>query len=362
MRAPPGGQLVETLVSTTYYYYYDWSYDEQAYVDHGNVTRVVTKKENPPLGQPQFEATRLVYARNGRTVTYGLGETYDTTPGGNVTGHEVTYVHEYRYDAARQRYLKRQLDPETLEEVESLWTDYDGDQPYGDFTVSGGAATEVRSFQPGLAKVEPWRNWDDANTQYYHADMIGTTRNMSDSGGTGVSGATYTAFGERMSGSMGGPGDRYGYAGASGYQGDEELPFLHVGHRYYDPAIGRFLQRDPIGIRGGLNVYQYVEGAPTMSVDPSGRGKKWDWVKKKAKEAWEVIKKLPPYLLPSPPIPADAAPDAADAYTGIAKRNHILKDHEDATPDPKCPTCKRLTPKKRRRKGPPTIGCGAHTS
>ena len=40
--------------------------------------------------------------------------------------------------------------------------------------------------------------------------------------------------------------------------------------RYYDPGTGRFLQRDPIGIRGGLNVYRYARAEPTLAVDPSG--------------------------------------------------------------------------------------------
>jgi RHS repeat-associated protein len=53
---------------------------------------------------------------------------------------------------------------------------------------------------------------------------------------------------------------------------DEVMPFLHVGHRYYDPATGRFLQRDPIGITGGLNVYAHVFNRPTMGIDPSGQG------------------------------------------------------------------------------------------
>jgi uncharacterized protein RhaS with RHS repeats len=47
-----------------------------------------------------------------------------------------------------------------------------------------------------------------------------------------------------------------------------------VGWRYYDPASGRFLQRDPIGIRGGLNVYEYVDSNPLTSIDPSGCGLK----------------------------------------------------------------------------------------
>jgi RHS repeat-associated protein len=81
---------------------------------------------------------------------------------------------------------------------------------------------------------------------------------------------------------MGGPEDRYGYAGAWGYQthdfpSGDPIPFVHVGARYYDPASGRFLQRDPIGIRGGLNVYLYLGNQPTMGADPSGQGWWYDF-------------------------------------------------------------------------------------
>jgi len=40
--------------------------------------------------------------------------------------------------------------------------------------------------------------------------------------------------------------------------------------RYFDTSSGRFLARDPIGIRGGLNVFSYVINSPTVAVDPLG--------------------------------------------------------------------------------------------
>lgn len=40
--------------------------------------------------------------------------------------------------------------------------------------------------------------------------------------------------------------------------------------RYYDPRIGRFIQRGPIAIDGGLNAYAYAIDRPTSLVGPTG--------------------------------------------------------------------------------------------
>ena len=48
------------------------------------------------------------------------------------------------------------------------------------------------------------------------------------------------------------------------------ITLQHVGWRWYQPDTGRFTQRDPIGIRGGLNVYEYCGGNPVAEGDPEG--------------------------------------------------------------------------------------------
>lgn len=59
---------------------------------------------------------------------------------------------------------------------------------------------------------------------------------------------------------------QYGYTGREPDGGG----LIYYRARYYDPTIGRFTQRDPIGIKDDINQYAYVGNDPVNNNDPEG--------------------------------------------------------------------------------------------
>jgi len=55
-----------------------------------------------------------------------------------------------------------------------------------------------------------------------------------------------------------------------GCRWDEQSGFYQMRNRYLHPTLGRWLTRDPIGYRGGLNLYAYVGNRPVNRRDPWG--------------------------------------------------------------------------------------------
>jgi RHS repeat-associated protein len=78
----------------------------------------------------------------------------------------------------------------------------------------------------------------------------------------------YDAFGLQAS-STGTWKSPFGYGGPWGYQEDGDAYNLKLlGHRYYDPSLGRFLSRDVA--KSGGNWYAYCAGDPILNADPEG--------------------------------------------------------------------------------------------
>ena len=104
---------------------------------------------------------------------------------------------------------------------------------------------------------------------WYHFGPQGETRHLTDSTGAVADSYTYTAYGVRTT-VTGSDANSYLFGGQYGYYTFPVYNLMLCGLRWYDPTLGRFLSRDPIGYGGGANLYGYCDDDPVNAADPSG--------------------------------------------------------------------------------------------
>ncbi len=112
---------------------------------------------------------------------------------------------------------------------------------------------------------EPLMWWDpNVGERFFHADERGSVVAVTDPAGNVQRIHTYDAYGREGAAA---------HLGRFGYTGQAALPtagLVYMKARVYDPQTGRFVQPDPIGTEGGINLYGYTNGDPVNNVDPSG--------------------------------------------------------------------------------------------
>ncbi len=244
----------------------------------GNVRRVARKFADVPGPDPvnwSVEATDFEYHRNGE-VRMIIQRTWHESSG-TVSNDELVSIHEVRGNGRRRHMLRPwsfQSDGQggwdiSPDNAAALWTVYDGDEPTADYRMVYrdfvGLVPDVeKNYTLGLAQ-----RTGEGEVKYFHTDHLGTTQAMTDASQTPEPRIVYTAFGEVINTSSP-PDTRYLYIGKEGYESFDAVPIIHLGERWYEPGTGRFLQRDPLGIDGGINVYAYAENKPMVLVDPHG--------------------------------------------------------------------------------------------
>ncbi|MBC3299699.1 RHS domain-containing protein [Pseudomonas sp. SWRI18] len=110
---------------------------------------------------------------------------------------------------------------------------------------------------------------DQQKIRYYHNDLNGLPEQLSESDGHTVWNARYEVWGNTVE-EVREP--YYIEEQNLRFQGqylDRETGLHYNTLRFYDPDIGRFTTPDPIGLAGGLNLYQYAPN-PLSWIDPLG--------------------------------------------------------------------------------------------
>jgi RHS repeat-associated protein len=145
-------------------------------------------------------------------------------------------------------------------------------------SVAGGAFLQLET--PGALQADPVAtNLTGVQLRYLHKDHLGSVVAITEGTGAVMERLAYEPFGKRRQAD--GQQDATGNVdavrtkrGFTGHEHLDELDYVHMNGRVYDPDIGRFASADPTVPHAhdlqGLNRYAYVRNNPLNSVDPSG--------------------------------------------------------------------------------------------
>lgn len=241
----------------------------------------LTESRDEPLN-PLHTAQAIDYAYDAEdrlTAANGVANAFDAN--GNQTGQGTAtftfdfedrlvrsdrggLVRTYGYDGLGQR-LTRTLGGVTTGTVLD---------PLGALSAvlaeTDAAGTVRASFLYGLGLVA--RIAPDGATRYYHYDSRGSTMALTDASGAVTDRYAYDPFGA-VTESAGATANPFRYVGRHGLM-DEGDGWLYVRARYYDPASGRFVSKDPMPgsetDSQALHRYLYALDNPVRLVDVSG--------------------------------------------------------------------------------------------
>jgi RHS repeat-associated protein len=244
-----------------------WSFD-----DNGNRDPQSKGGPNKYDGQDRLTdvgSTHYTYTTDGRLQTKadGTGTTsYGYDVAGSLQSVGVTgKLVEYKVDALGRR-VERKLNGV----VTARWVYGRGLGPVAEFNAAG--VLVARYVYARGRNVPDWVVTASGGVYRFVTDERGSVRLVVRSDGVVVRRQDYDVWGGMTppppSNDVNAPPLTFGFAGG---MYDDTTRLVRFGARDYDPQLGRWTNKDPIGFAGGQgSLYAYAAGDPVSHTDPSG--------------------------------------------------------------------------------------------
>jgi RHS repeat-associated protein len=205
------------------------------------------------------------YDAAGNTLGYGAN-TYTFNQHGRMNAVMVgTNETDYIYNALGQLIRKSGASGTTLlmyDEAGHILGEYDGTGALIQETIWMGD-TPIATVQPNGSSVAIY---------YVHADHLGTPRKITRPSDNGLMWRwDPDSFGSLPANTNPAGLGAFNYNLRFPGQYFQAETGLHYNYyRDYDPQTGRYIESDPIGLKGGINTYAYADGNPISESDPLG--------------------------------------------------------------------------------------------
>ncbi|MBO0613078.1 RHS repeat protein [Thiothrix fructosivorans] len=242
---------------------YDPNGNRTAKTDNGNTTVYGLQANSNRL--TQIGSTAQAQDANGNLLNDG---THAYTYNAQNRLASVDGTTAYTYNADDQRVKKTTPTGTTL----YAW---DNERIIGEYDQNGAGQQASETVYFGSTPVAVIQN---GNVYRIYADQIDTPRIITDAAGKTVWMWDSKPFGETA------PNEDPDKDGLvlrhnprfPGQTFDAETGLHYNFHRDYNPATGRYVQSDPIGLDGGMNSFGYVEGNPLTFYDENGLKLKYE--------------------------------------------------------------------------------------
>jgi RHS repeat-associated protein len=235
----------------------------------------IRARNNDDYAFTEYTNGSISYAPNGLNQYASVaGNAFTYDPNGNLTSDSLT---TYTYDvenrlvsASGGHTATLTYDPlGRLFQVTSGSATtqflYDGDELIAEYS---GAGAILRRFVHGSRSDDPLIWYEGAavsasTRRSLQSEFGGSVVSIADASGNPININRYDEYGRPSASNIG----RFQYTGQAWIA---ELGLYYYKARIYNPALGRFLQTDPIGYVDDLGLYTYVGDDPLNRTDPSG--------------------------------------------------------------------------------------------